>query len=207
MPFTKEALTTAYNLSVEDVEQTLLACELPVDQAEYSDADITNRFEKIRLYLNEGKAASYEVAKDLLNQESQASGKRKKSGRGKPKTSQDFDGAGPSASLAREQILGRIQSLMELAGGISAEEFRDLLPELGQQRMAELIKMYDRGLLSSLSEMATSGELEQVIRQTAAGKKSLPEIPSLFLEAEVIEEQPPSSPPLLNESSNNKSSS
>lgn len=200
MPFTKEALSTTYNLSSEDVDRTLLACDLPKDQPEYRDEDIKGRFERVRSYFDDGRAVNYEAATDLLKQES--NGKRKNPRKGKSKSSQDIDGADPSASLAREQILGRIQSLMELAGGISAEEFRDILPELGQQRKAELIEMYDRGLLASLSEMATSGELEQVIRQTAAGKKSLPAIPSLFLEAEVIEE--PSSPPLLNESSGSK---
>lgn len=206
MPFTKETLTTAYNLSVEEVDQTLLACELPVDQPEYSDEDITNHFEKVRSFLNHGQAANYEAAKDLLKQESQANGKRKKSSRGKAKSTQDGNDSG-SAATGRGQILEQIQALVKQAGGISAEEFVEFLPDLAEQRMAELTEIFDQGMLATLHESAESGALEQMVRQGVAGKKSLSEIPSLFLEAEVIEEQPPSLPPSLNESSNNKSSS
>jgi len=204
MPFTKETLSTAFNLSLEDVDRTLLASELSLDQPEYADEDIQTRFERVRCFLNEGKAETYEAAMDLLKQElaAEANGKRKKS-RGKAKPSPEGEDT-ESISMSREQILLQIQSLVEQAGGLSGEEFAQMLPELAHQRQAELIEMFDRGMLKRLNQMATSGELEQMVRQTAAGKK-LPSIPSLFLEAEVIEE--PSSPPLLNESSNSKSSS
>lgn len=203
MPFSKEALGTTFNLSMEDVDQTLAACQLPIDQPEYSDEDIANRFEKIRSYLNEGQADNYDAAMELLKQESQTNGKRKKSGRSKSKSNQDGSDSG-STAMGRAQILGEIQALAKKAGGLTAEEFVEILPDLAEQRVAELTGLFDQGMLSTLHEYAESGTLEQMVRQGAAGKKSLHEIPSLFLEAEVIEEQPPSSPPLLNESSNNK---
>jgi len=203
MPFTKETLSTAFNLSLEDVDRTLLACDLPLDQSEYNDEEIQSRFERIRCYLNEGKAESYEAAMDLLKRElaAEANGKRKKS-RGKAKPSPEGEETG-AIPLSREQLLQQIQSLVEQAGGLTVEETIEILPELAQRRQAELIQMFDRGMLKRLNEIAESGELEQMVRQMAVGKKSLSEIPSLFLDAEVIEE--PSSIPLLSESSNNKS--
>jgi hypothetical protein len=208
MPFTKEALTTAFNLSEEDVNRTLLASELSLDQPEYSDEEIQTRFERVRCYLKEGQAESYEVAMDLLKQElaAEANGKRKKSSKGKTKPSSDEDAA-ESNPASREELLRQaqqqIQALMEQVGGLSMEECAQLLPELAHQRQTELIEMFDRGMLKRLNQMVESGELHQMVRQVV-GKKSLAEIPSL-LEAEVIEE--PSLPPLLSDSSNNRSSS
>lgn len=204
MPFAKEALVTTFNLSMEDVDATLLACDLPLDQPEYADEDIQTRFERIRCYLKEGKAGSYETAKDLLKQEleklaAETNGKRKKSSKAKTKPTQEEEDT-ESVPLSREQILRQaqqeIQALMDQVGGLSMEECAQLLPELAHQRQTELIEMFDRGMLKRLNQMVESGELHQMVRQMV-GKKSLAEIPSL-LEAEVIEE--PSLPPLLSES-------
>ena len=67
MPFTKRSLQSAYSLSIEAVNQTLLACNLSLNQPEYSDQQIANYFEKIRTYVDQGY--SFEAAKDLLRRE------------------------------------------------------------------------------------------------------------------------------------------
>lgn len=214
MPYTRENLANLYNIASEEVEKTLLACDLPLEQSEYNDGEIDGRFKVIRRYFDEGKVQSYEAAIDLLKQElvsqgqPEPNGKGKKSSKAKQKPSPDNNGPETSSlPPSREQIIQQIQSLMEQAGGLSGEEFAQLLPDLANQRQAELIEMFDRGLLARLSNMAETGELEQIVRQTSAGKKSLSRIPSLFLEVEVVEELPPSSPRLLSESSDSKSSS
>lgn len=198
MPFTKENLATLYNLTTDKVDRVLSTSGLPLEQPAYSDEEIELRFKPVAMEL-----FSQELTQ--LQGEKQANGKGKKSVKDKQKSTQNSKSDSIPSSLSREQILQHIQNLVAQAGGLSGEEFAQLLPDLANQRMAELIEMFDQGLLTRLSEMAQSGELEQMVRQTAAGKKSLQDIPSLFLEAEVIEES--SSPRLLNESSSSKSSS
>lgn len=198
MPYTKENLATIHGLSKDQVDQALSTAKLPLEQPEYTDKEIEQRFKP--------------VVADLFGQElaqlpeNQANGKSKKSLQAKSKGLQDnrSTSANPT-SESREQLLEKIQALVGKVGGLSAEEFAQLLPDLHNQRQEELIELFDRGLLSGLSQMVNSGELEQRMRQSAEEKKSLTGIPSLFLEAEVIEES--SSPHLLSESSNNKSSS
>lgn len=63
MSYTKDLLQQTYSLSVEDVDATLSACNLPLEQAEYSDEEIQSRFDVIRQLISQGKtykqAASY----------------------------------------------------------------------------------------------------------------------------------------------------
>ena len=40
MPYTKIDLLDRYNISLEDVDATLNACELPLEQDEYTDEEI-----------------------------------------------------------------------------------------------------------------------------------------------------------------------
>lgn len=198
MSYSKESLTTLYNLTSEQVKEVLSSAKLPLEQPEYTDEEIEQRFKPVAVKLFGQESAQLQTE--------QANGKGKKSSKTKRTGLQDSYVSGePSTSGSREQLLQQIQGLVAQAGGLSGEEFAQLLPELAQQRRAELIEMFDRGLLSRLSQMTESGELEQKVRQSALGKKSLASIPSLFLEGEVIEES--SSPPLLSAPSNNKSSS
>ncbi|MHC5770510.1 MAG: hypothetical protein ACYTXI_33995 [Nostoc sp.] len=55
MPYTKELLQQTYSLSVEDVDATLTASNLPIDQADYSDEEIQSRFDVIRALIQQGK--------------------------------------------------------------------------------------------------------------------------------------------------------
>lgn len=55
MSYTKELLQQTYSLSVEDVDATLTASGLPIDQSEYSNEEIQSRFEPIRELIKLGK--------------------------------------------------------------------------------------------------------------------------------------------------------
>jgi hypothetical protein len=55
MSYTKERLQQTYSLSIEDIDATLMACGLPVDQDEYSDEEIQFRFDLIRQSIQQGK--------------------------------------------------------------------------------------------------------------------------------------------------------
>lgn len=68
MPYTKELLQQTYSLSVEDVNATLTACDLPLEQAEYSDEEIQSRFDVIRQLINQGKTFK-QAATHLQRQE------------------------------------------------------------------------------------------------------------------------------------------
>lgn len=194
------------NLSPEQGIAILQACSLS-EVEEYTD-DEADRFKEARALVEQGKTYE-EVAVHFQKQQGQpeTNSKGKKSAKTKQKAAQNDESEPPLPAPSREQIMEQIHQLVTQAGGLSAEEFAQLLPALANQRQAELIEMFDRGLLARLSNMAETGELEQIVRQTSAGKKSLPKIPSLFMEVEVVEELPPSSPRLLSESSDSKSSS
>ncbi len=185
---------------------TLQACELP-DKGDYTDEECS-KFTQARQMIGQGKTYE-EVAASFRGdlEQPETNGKGKRSSKTKQKAAQNDESEPPLPVPSREQIMERIHQLVTQAGGLSAEEFAQLLPALANQRQAELIEMFDRGLLARLSNMAETGELEQIVRQTSAGKKSLPKIPSLFMEVEVVEELSPSSPRLLSESSDSKSSS
>jgi hypothetical protein len=55
MSHTKELLQQNYSLSIEDVNATLMACGLSVEQAEYSDEEIQSHFDFIRQSIQQGK--------------------------------------------------------------------------------------------------------------------------------------------------------
>ncbi len=69
MPYTKESLATVYNLSPEEVEHTLLACDLPLQKAEYNDDEIDSRFKLIRSYFDQQRVDNYQAAMNLLRDE------------------------------------------------------------------------------------------------------------------------------------------
>ncbi|AUT04606.1 hypothetical protein CLI64_29650 (plasmid) [Nostoc sp. CENA543] len=68
MPYTKDSLQSVYSLSVEDVEATLNACQLPLDRDKYTDAEIKDRFDPIRQLFTDGSAADYQQATELFQQ-------------------------------------------------------------------------------------------------------------------------------------------
>ena len=45
MPYTKIDLLDRYNISLEDVDATLNACELPLEQDEYTDEEIQSLYQ------------------------------------------------------------------------------------------------------------------------------------------------------------------
>ncbi|WP_341532233.1 hypothetical protein WKK05_40975 (plasmid) [Nostoc sp. UHCC 0302] len=55
MSYTKELLQQTYSLSAEDVDATLTASGLPIDQSSYSDQEIQSRFDVIRALIQQGK--------------------------------------------------------------------------------------------------------------------------------------------------------
>lgn len=66
MPYKIDDLIGSRNLSQEDVVKTLEAAGLPVDKAEYSDEDITTKFDVILSFFDEGRVKNYEEAKELF---------------------------------------------------------------------------------------------------------------------------------------------
>ncbi|BAY87813.1 hypothetical protein NIES267_73370 (plasmid) [Calothrix parasitica NIES-267] len=66
MPYKIDDLIGSRNLSEQDVVKTLEAAGLPVDKAEYSDEDITTKFDVIRSFFEEGRVKNYEEAKELF---------------------------------------------------------------------------------------------------------------------------------------------
>ncbi len=81
MPYTKQDLQNLYSLSLEDVDATLAACGLSLEQDEYADEQIQSGFDVIRKYFNEKQVSDFAVAAEMFNQQSLP--KTKKTGRGK----------------------------------------------------------------------------------------------------------------------------
>lgn len=71
MPYSKELLQQTYSLSLDDVDATLRACTLPLEQSEYSDEEIRLRFEPIRELIKLGK--SYKQAEAHFQKQSKKS--------------------------------------------------------------------------------------------------------------------------------------
>lgn len=117
MPYTKLALQNLHSLSLEDVDATLNACGLPIDQDEYTEEEIQSGFDVIRGYFTRGQAPDYTVAAELFNQniggtqpQPDSQTKAKKSGKAKKPTnpldisfllSQAFEQSGKSVSLTQ----------------------------------------------------------------------------------------------------------
>lgn len=83
MPYTKQDLQNLYSLSLEDVDATLAACELSLEQGEYSDEQIQSGFDVIRKYFNEAQVSDFAAATEMFSRQSSVGTKSKKTGRGK----------------------------------------------------------------------------------------------------------------------------
>ncbi len=70
MPYTKQTLKDLNALSSEEVEATLSACGLPLDQEEYADQEIETGFRVIREYFATGQVQDYAAATELFRQQS-----------------------------------------------------------------------------------------------------------------------------------------
>lgn len=81
MPYTKQDLQNLYSLSLEDVDATLAACGLSLEQDEYSDEQIQSGFDVIRKYFNDAQTSDFATAAEMFSQQSLP--KPKKTGRGK----------------------------------------------------------------------------------------------------------------------------
>ncbi len=81
MPYSKQDLQNLYSLSFEDVDATLAACGLSLEQDEYADEQIQSGFDVIRKYFNEAQVSDYAAATEMFSQQSLS--KTKKTGRGK----------------------------------------------------------------------------------------------------------------------------
>jgi hypothetical protein len=81
MPYSKQDLQNLYSLSFEDVNATLAACGLSLQQDEYADEQIQSGFDVIRKYFTDAQVTDYAAAAEIFSQQSLP--KTKKTGRGK----------------------------------------------------------------------------------------------------------------------------
>jgi len=81
MPYTKQDLQNLYSLSLEDVDATLAACGLSLEQDEYADEQVQSGFDVIRKYFNEAQVTDFAAAAEMFSQ--LPAPKTKKTGRGK----------------------------------------------------------------------------------------------------------------------------
>lgn len=72
MPYTKLDLQNLYNLSTDEVNQTLTAAGLTDEQEPYSDEEIQSGFDVIRSYFNSGQVSNYDMAAELFKQQPSA---------------------------------------------------------------------------------------------------------------------------------------
>jgi hypothetical protein len=74
MPYTINDLISSRHLSEVDVRATLAACGLSPNQSEYSDEDITSKFDVVRGLFADGrvKAGDYKTAKEIFTAIEQA---------------------------------------------------------------------------------------------------------------------------------------
>ena len=99
MPYKIADLIGSRNLSQEDIVKTLEAAGLPVDKEEYSDEDITTKFDVIRSFFTEERVKNYEEAKELFtlqNPSKPTKNKVSKNGRKSQKKA-------PASSSSQEQ--------------------------------------------------------------------------------------------------------
>ena len=68
MPYTKIDLLDRYNISLEDVDATLNACELPLEQDEYTDEEIQSLVDIVRGYFSDALVSDYTAAAEMLKQ-------------------------------------------------------------------------------------------------------------------------------------------
>lgn len=73
MPYTKQALETLHSISMNEVDETLIASLLPIDREEYTDEEIQSSFNVVRDYLTNGKASNFEQAAEMFKQNTSAS--------------------------------------------------------------------------------------------------------------------------------------
>lgn len=83
MPYTKQDLQNLYSLSLEDVDATLAACGLSLEQDEYGDEQIQSGFDVIRKYFNDAQVSDFAAAAEMFSRQSSTESKSKKTGRGK----------------------------------------------------------------------------------------------------------------------------
>lgn len=73
MPYTKQDLQNLYNLSGDEVSQTLTVAGLNSEQESYSDEEIQSGFDLIRSYFNSEQASDYDMAAELFKQQTSVS--------------------------------------------------------------------------------------------------------------------------------------
>lgn len=105
MPYTKQDLITLYNLDGDEVNQTLTAAGLCVDNESYTDEQIQASFELIRSYFSDGQVSNYTAAAQLFEQHQnlraseEQQPKSKKSTKGKKSEPLNDFGASPCDRL------------------------------------------------------------------------------------------------------------
>ncbi len=68
MPYTKQSLQNLHALTIEEVDETLIACKLPTDRDDYTDEEIEFSFNVIRGYFISKQASNYTQAAELFEQ-------------------------------------------------------------------------------------------------------------------------------------------
>jgi hypothetical protein len=157
MPYTKETLQNVYSLTPEEVDATLTACGLTLEQEEYSDSDIESKFDKVRDYFQSQQVTDYEQAAQKL--QTQISSTTSES-------SQQDISASPASQTKQSDLKNDIGTIT-------------------QASETELANLVDK-ITDKLAERIPPGFIQQVYVQKAVAKlaQSPEEIHEFFVELE-----------------------
>jgi hypothetical protein len=138
MSHTVESLQQSFNLSEEEVKNTLKACGLSLKRKSYKDTEINQQFTLVREYFSSNRVQNYDEAASLYKSEGE-----------KSKSAKDYK--------AVEELVEAIEQL----GTNDAEEILSRLLAKGQKRASQLEQTYDVVLLQKLREEMGEPETEE----------------------------------------------
>ncbi len=163
MPFSKQDLQDLYSLTLEEVEQTLTSCNLDLDSEDYSEAEIEQKFTRIRNYFEREEVSSYLEAKKRLFQEL----------------------AAEQSQLQQNSSDREVESLVNLIESLSpgqAEKIIKRLEARGSAISDRITAAFENGLITQLTSLAKSGELDRRINKSLGESRNT-------IDIEVIEAQ------------------
>lgn len=142
MSYNLENLQKQFNLSEEDVKNTLLACGLSLKKKSYNDTEIETKFTQIRQYFSSNRVQNYDEAAALYKSEGLK-----------------------SKSIKKHQAVEDLTKAFDQLGTDDAEVILSLLTAKGKKRAAQVEHAYDVLLLQKLREKISNGGLLRQLKE------------------------------------------
>jgi len=200
MPYTKQDLQNLYNLSGDEVSQTLTVAGLNSEQESYSDEEIQSGFDLIRSYFNSGQVSDYVAASELFQQqtgtqqlETESQVKTKRATKGKKMKNSEENDVDQSErlnileliALASKQVATRISlteavQILNICGLPDQEQYTSLERDRFLE-VCKLIKQQNKSYeevaahfsINSSSSDTSLQQIENVVETMATNAEAL----------------------------------